>query len=198
MLKRDKERYIIDGLLLKMPIFGPIVLKSQIALLTRSLAVLLQARTSNENDGFTELLAGQKTILQTLDSARLTTAKQKPTISTSSLLSPRLWELCLQRASSGWTRMFSSYMLLSEDALPLRMCQTGDLVGLQRLLCNRDVSLNDRSVDGASRVIGVRRTDKIRTEMSAPHVRASLLRYGPSYLDAYTHTTSQQRHPWSH
>lgn len=43
MLKRDKERYIIDGLLLKMPIFGPIVLKSQIALLTRSLAVLLQA-----------------------------------------------------------------------------------------------------------------------------------------------------------
>ncbi|WP_215191871.1 type II secretion system F family protein [Exiguobacterium sp. s7] len=43
MLKRDKERYVIDGLLLKMPIFGPIVLKSQIALLTRSLAVLLQA-----------------------------------------------------------------------------------------------------------------------------------------------------------
>ncbi|WP_214762206.1 type II secretion system F family protein [Exiguobacterium sp. s146] len=43
MLKRDKERYIIDGLLLKMPIFGPIILKSQIALLTRSLAVLLQA-----------------------------------------------------------------------------------------------------------------------------------------------------------
>lgn len=43
ILKRDKERYVIDGLLLKMPIFGPIVLKSQIALLTRSLAVLLQA-----------------------------------------------------------------------------------------------------------------------------------------------------------
>lgn len=43
MLKRDKQRYVIDGLLLKMPIFGPIVLKSQIALLTRSLAVLLQA-----------------------------------------------------------------------------------------------------------------------------------------------------------
>ncbi|UTT42052.1 type II secretion system F family protein [Exiguobacterium aurantiacum] len=43
MLKRDKERYVIDGLLLKLPIFGPIVLKSQIALLTRSLAVLLQA-----------------------------------------------------------------------------------------------------------------------------------------------------------
>lgn len=43
MLKRDKERYVIDGLLLKTPIFGPIVLKSQIALLTRSLAVLLQA-----------------------------------------------------------------------------------------------------------------------------------------------------------
>ena len=43
MLKRDKERYVIDGLLLKIPIFGPIVLKSQIALLTRSLAVLLQA-----------------------------------------------------------------------------------------------------------------------------------------------------------
>ncbi|MFK3985888.1 type II secretion system F family protein [Exiguobacterium mexicanum] len=43
MLNRDKERYVIDGLLLKMPIFGPIVLKSQIALLTRSLAVLLQA-----------------------------------------------------------------------------------------------------------------------------------------------------------
>lgn len=43
MMKRDKERYVIDGLLLKMPIFGPIVLKSQIALLTRSLAVLLQA-----------------------------------------------------------------------------------------------------------------------------------------------------------
>ncbi|WP_240189739.1 type II secretion system F family protein [Bacillus sp. P14.5] len=43
MLKRDKERYVIDNLLLKLPIFGPIVLKSQIALLTRSLAVLLQA-----------------------------------------------------------------------------------------------------------------------------------------------------------
>ncbi|WP_214734025.1 type II secretion system F family protein [Exiguobacterium sp. s154] len=43
MLKRDRERFLIDGLLLKMPIFGPIILKSQIALLTRSLAVLLQA-----------------------------------------------------------------------------------------------------------------------------------------------------------
>ncbi|MCT4785233.1 type II secretion system F family protein [Exiguobacterium aestuarii] len=43
MLKRDRERYVIDRLLLKMPIFGPIVTKSQIALLTRSLAVLLQA-----------------------------------------------------------------------------------------------------------------------------------------------------------
>ena len=43
MLKRDRERFVIDGLLLKMPIFGTIVLKSQIALLTRSLAVLLQA-----------------------------------------------------------------------------------------------------------------------------------------------------------
>lgn len=43
MLKRDRERFIIDRLLLKMPIFGPIVTKSQIALLTRSLAVLLQA-----------------------------------------------------------------------------------------------------------------------------------------------------------
>ncbi|WP_214760545.1 type II secretion system F family protein [Exiguobacterium sp. s129] len=43
MLKRDRERFVIDRLLLKMPIFGPIVTKSQIALLTRSLAVLLQA-----------------------------------------------------------------------------------------------------------------------------------------------------------
>ncbi|MET2870356.1 MULTISPECIES: type II secretion system F family protein [Exiguobacterium] len=43
MLKRDRERFVIDGLLLKMPIFGTIVMKSQIALLTRSLAVLLQA-----------------------------------------------------------------------------------------------------------------------------------------------------------
>lgn len=43
MLKRDRERFLIDGLLLKLPIFGPIILKSQIALLTRSLAVLLQA-----------------------------------------------------------------------------------------------------------------------------------------------------------
>ena len=43
MLKRDRERLVIDRLLLKMPIFGPIVTKSQIALLTRSLAVLLQA-----------------------------------------------------------------------------------------------------------------------------------------------------------
>lgn len=43
MLKRDRERFVIDGLLLKMPIFGTIVVKSQIALLTRSLAVLLKA-----------------------------------------------------------------------------------------------------------------------------------------------------------
>lgn len=43
MLKRDRERFVIDGLLLKMPIFGTIVMKSQIALLTRSLAVLLKA-----------------------------------------------------------------------------------------------------------------------------------------------------------
>lgn len=43
MLKRDRERFVIDRVLLKMPIFGPIVTKSQIALLTRSLAVLLQA-----------------------------------------------------------------------------------------------------------------------------------------------------------
>ncbi|MDA5560293.1 type II secretion system F family protein [Exiguobacterium sp. MMG028] len=43
MLKRDRERFVIDRLLLKMPIFGTIVTKSQIALLTRSLAVLLQA-----------------------------------------------------------------------------------------------------------------------------------------------------------
>ncbi|WP_215142039.1 type II secretion system F family protein [Exiguobacterium qingdaonense] len=43
MLKRDRERFVIDRLLLKMPIFGTIVMKSQIALLTRSLAVLLQA-----------------------------------------------------------------------------------------------------------------------------------------------------------
>lgn len=43
MLKRDRERLLIDGLLLKLPIFGLIILKSQIALLTRSLAVLLQA-----------------------------------------------------------------------------------------------------------------------------------------------------------
>lgn len=43
MFKRDRERFVIDRLLLKMPIFGPIVTKSQIALLTRSLAVLLQA-----------------------------------------------------------------------------------------------------------------------------------------------------------
>lgn len=43
MLKQDRERFVIDGLLLRMPIFGTIVLKSQVALLTRSLAVLLQA-----------------------------------------------------------------------------------------------------------------------------------------------------------
>ncbi|WP_214827660.1 type II secretion system F family protein [Exiguobacterium algae] len=43
MVRHEKERLVIDRVLLKLPIFGPLVLKSQIALLTRSLAVLIRA-----------------------------------------------------------------------------------------------------------------------------------------------------------
>ena len=45
-LKNERQRVVFDRLLLMIPVFGPLIQKSQIALMTRGLAVLFNASVS--------------------------------------------------------------------------------------------------------------------------------------------------------
>lgn len=79
MVRHEKERLVIDRVLLKLPIFGPLVLKSQIALLTRSLAVLIRAAVPILNAiEITEKIISNRVIRKGLTRAREMMAQGVP------------------------------------------------------------------------------------------------------------------------
>ena len=122
----------------------------------QDLTVLLQTSTYSLEQSHKTLSSGQSLLLQrVVHTQQLRIDNPMPDkIAPGSKLSPtqvsQLWNFCVDQVTLGWSRFFRTYRVLSRDAPGFDVCQTGDLKGLQRLLCSQQLSINDRDRRGTT------------------------------------------------